>query len=106
MTESSNVRTLRPLPTPAGEPCSLCNSRTDVVLCSFAFERIHRRVPLCREHRQPLIEIDHFTRPATAEREDLPPAWAAAASRMSRRTSRKGRTPRPTERSVLLLPVR
>ena len=102
MVNDSNIRTLRPVPPALGEPCSMCGSRVDVVLCSFAFERVHRRVPLCRQHRQPLVEIDHFTRPATAAIEDVPPAWAAALSRRAtRRTLRSG-----GNGSVVLLPVR
>lgn len=82
----------------------MCGSRLDVVLCSFAFERVHRRVPLCREHRQPLIEIDHFTRPAMAPTEDVPEAWLRAGRRPRRPVG-----PAPTAPStarVLLLPVR
>ena len=58
----------------------MCGSRLDVVLCSFAFERVHRRVPLCRSHRQPLLEIDHYTRPDAAAVEDVPPVWLSDAA--------------------------
>ena len=86
----------------------MCGSRTDVVLCSFAFERVHRRVPLCREHRQPLVEIDHFTRPvaaATLRRAAVlvVPA-ASAADRPAAAAAASGRC--SPVRSVVLLPVR
>jgi hypothetical protein len=86
----------------------MCSSRLDVVLCSFAFERIHRRVPLCREHRQPLMEIDHFTRPGSAPAEDVPPAWqppvwtAPAQRRLPRRRSLQ-QAARGTPRANLIL---
>ena len=95
----------------------MCHSRLDVVLCSFAFERVHRRVPLCREHRQPLMEIDHFTRPGGAPAEDVPPAWqppnwqpGSWASPVQRRLPRR-RAPREAARgtptgTLVLLPVR
>lgn len=68
----------------------MCGSRIDVVLCSFAFERVHRRLPLCRGHRQPLIEMDHFTRQPADESANVPAAWlaagpAAAPARLPRR---------------------
>ncbi len=92
----------------------MCGSRIDVVLCSFAFERVHRRVPLCREHRQPLLEIDHFTRPVAAEGEDVPPAWVthgsttparSAPGRLSRRRPRRSAEWEPTGQ-LLMMPVR
>jgi hypothetical protein len=85
----------------------MCGSRTDVVLCSFAFERVHRRVPLCREHRQPLVEIDHFTRPVAAAPYDVPPSWSSRP--LARRTAQRLQRPRRESspvRSVVLLPVR
>ena len=95
----------------------MCGSRVDVVLCSFAFERVHRRVPLCRGHRQPLLEIDHYTRPETAAEEDVPPVWLAqsvlsqsgmspVARRLPRRRVRRAEPARGTPGQVLLLPVR
>jgi hypothetical protein len=107
MINDSNIRTLRPLPPPGAHLCALCNSRVDVVLCSFAFERIHRRVPLCREHRQPLIEIDHFTRPGTAPVEDVPPAWVPpVAPRLPRRRSPLGTARAAPTGNLVLLRVR
>lgn len=73
----SNVRSLRLAPPVQGDPCAMCGSRQGTVRCSFAFERVHRRVPLCREHRQPLVEIDFFTRPPDSEAQDVPATWAA-----------------------------
>ena len=91
----------------------MCGSRLDVVLCSFAFERIHRRVPLCREHRQPLLEIDHFTRQPLTEAEDVPPSWArpAWAPPPTRRTPRRSSAERQLARgtptgNLVLLPMR
>ncbi|WP_111765391.1 hypothetical protein [Nakamurella deserti] len=95
----------------------MCGSRVDVVLCSFAFERVHRRVPLCRSHRQPLLEIDHYTRPDATALEDVPPVWLSNAAlsdpgtaRMQRRLPRRRprRTPsyRESPGQVLLMPVR
>lgn len=94
----------------------MCGSRADVVLCSFAFERVHRRVPLCRSHRQPLLEIDHFTRPDVAETEDVPPAWLGNAAlsepglsraqrRLPQRRPRRGAGWESTGQ-VLMMPVR
>lgn len=92
----------------------MCGSRVDVVLCSFAYERVHRRVPLCRGHRQPLLEIDHFTRPDLDEHDDVPPAWLSASTagpmRDQRRSARR-RTRRTVDwgsspGQVLLMPVR
>ncbi len=95
----------------------MCGSRVDVVLCSFAFERVHRRVPLCRGHRQPLLEIDHFTRPEAAAAEDVPPVWLSQAAlsqpgpspvarRLPRRRPRRVEPTRGAPGQVLLLPVR
>jgi hypothetical protein len=91
----------------------MCQSRVDVVLCSFAFERVHRRVPLCREHRQPFVEIDHFTRSAAGPVEDVPPAWVPAAwtspaarRNPARRRSSLGARAAPQGGTLVLLPVR
>lgn len=94
----------------------MCGSRIDVVLCSFAFERVHRRVPLCRSHRQPLLEIDHYTRPEVAQAEDVPPAWLADAAlseaglaRVQRRLPRRRPrriSGRESTGQVLMMPVR
>lgn len=46
----------------AAMTCAMCGMESDVVLCSFAFQQVHRRVPLCPEHRAPLTEIDERTR--------------------------------------------
>ncbi len=95
----------------------MCGSRLDVVLCSFAFERVHRRVPLCRSHRQPLLEIDHYTRPDATAVEDVPPVWLSNVemsdpmlNRVQRRLPRRRQRPRSPSREstgqVLLMPLR
>lgn len=95
----------------------MCGSRLDVVLCSFAFERVHRRVPLCRSHRQPLLEIDHYTRPDATAAEDVPPAWLSNGAlsdpaldrvrqRLPRRRQRRSGPLRESNGQVLLMPVR
>jgi hypothetical protein len=94
----------------------MCGSRVDVVLCSFAFERVHRRVALCRAHRQPLLEIDHHTRPDVGAVEDVPPAWLSNAAlsdpglnRVQRRLPSRRRRAAPVRGpsgQVLLMPVR
>lgn len=60
----------------AGLTCAMCGIDSDVVLCSFAFAQVHRRVPLCAEHRAPLVEIDEQTRLGLGSN----PASAAAAN--------------------------
>ncbi len=65
----------------AGLTCAMCGIDSDVLLCSFAFAQVHRRVPLCPEHRAPLVEIDDQTRLGLGSN----PASAAAANMWSGR---------------------
>ncbi len=57
--------------------CAVCGTRSDVILCSFAFAQVHRRVPLCQEHRLPLSQIDELTRTGLERR----PRWSGKAGR-------------------------